>query len=409
MDGSTTPAIEVPSHVPPHLVRDFRLEALPGVEVDSVQAAADAVRGGPDIFYGLGARRNQGTWVVTRHDLIREVFQDAELFSSHENANFSALVGETWALLPLEADPPHHASWRMLLNPIFAPARMKTLEAEIEVLANQLVDDVLAKGEADFAADFAAIFPIQIFLRLFGLPLEETDNFVAWENDLLHSLTIEGRQRGARAIIGYLREKIAERRANPADDVISYVATTQIDGRPLTDDEALGVAILLYAAGLDTVAAMLGFMFKHLAEHPADQQMLRDEPDLIPNAIEELMRAYPIVVSGRKVTRDVEFHGVQMKKGDVVTLATMLAGRDEREFENPDHIDLRREKVSHITFAAGPHRCVGSHLARRELRIALEAWLTRVPPFRIKPGATAETHGIGVFGVNRLPLVWDKA
>ncbi len=409
MDGSAPAAFEIPPHVPAYLVRDFQFEALPGVEVDAVQAAADAVRGGPEIFYALGVRRDVGAWVVTTHDLIREVYQDAVLFSSHENANFSALVGETWALLPLEADPPHHAGWRMLLNPIFAPARMKVLEEQIEVLANQLVDKALAKGEVEFSEDFAGVYPIQIFLQMFGLPLDQTANFVDWENDLLHSLTMEGRQRGARNIIDYLRAKIIERRANPADDVISYVATAQIDGRAVNDDEALGIAILLYAAGLDTVASMLGFMFKHLAEHPADQQMLRDEPDLIPNAIEELMRAYPIVVSGRKVTRDVEFHGVQMKAGDLVTLGTMLAGRDGAEFANPDKIDLRREKVSHITFAAGPHRCVGSHLARRELRIALETWLNRVPPFRVKPGTTPVTHGIGVFGVSRLDLVWDKA
>src|SRR5690606_22847696 len=149
----------------------------------------------------------------------------------------------------------------------------------------------------------------------------------------------------------------------------------QVDGKPLSDDEALGVCFLLYSAGLDTVTNMLGMMFKHLAEHPADQQALRDDPDLIPNAVEELLRAYPIIVSNRLVTREVEFHGVKMKPGDRVALGTMFAGRDEREFANPDAIDFRREKVNHITFAAGPHRCVGSHLARRELRIALEEWL----------------------------------
>jgi len=400
---------DVPAHVPPELVRDFKFETLPGGDVDSVQAAADAVRGGPDIFYGLSTRRGEGAWVIARHELIREVYQDAELFSSRHNADFARLIGEEWPLLPLEADPPAHAAWRILLNPIFAPARMRAMEADIETLAVDLVDGIVAKGEAEFVADFGEVFPVRIFLRMFGLPLEHTDHFVAWEGDLLHSLTIEGRQHAARAIVDYLRKVIAERRAQPTDDLLSYIATTEIEGRKLTADEALGVAFLLYSAGLDTVANMLGFMFKHLAEHPKDQQMLRDEPALIPDAIEELMRAYPIVISGREVTRDVEFHGVRMKAGDVVSLPTMLAGRDEREFSNPDVIDFRREKVSHITFAAGPHRCVGSHLARRELRIALEEWLKRVPPFRIKPGERAITHGIGVFGVERLPLVWDKA
>jgi len=399
----------VPAHVPRELVRSFQYETLPGSDVDSVQAAADAVRGGPDIVWGQGIRRGEGAWVMTRHELIREVYQDAELFSSRHNADFAQLIGEDWLLLPLEADPPNHAAWRILLNPIFAPARMRALEDDIEALARKLVDDILAKGESEFMSDFGEVFPVQIFLKLFGLPLEHTSQFLEWENLLLHSRTIEGRQQGARAIVAYLRKVIAERRTDPVDDLLSYVATTEIEGRKLTPDEALGVAFLLYSAGLDTVANMLGFMFKHLAEHPQDQQKLRDNPALIPDALEELMRAYPIVVSGREVTRDVEFHGVKMKKGDVVSLATMLAGRDEREFPNPDVVDFDREKVSHITFAAGPHRCVGSHLARRELRIAVEEWLKRVPPFRIKPGERAVTHGVGVFGVERLPLVWDRA
>jgi cytochrome P450 len=402
---STAP---VPKHVPAHLVRDFKTELLPGVENDSTQAVVDATQGSPDIFFGLTTRRG-GCWIITRHELMREIYQDPETFSSAHNADFSAMIGEDWPLLPLEADPPSHADWRMLLNPIFSPTRMKVLEGQIEILARDLVAAVAAKGEADFMADFANVFPIQIFLRLFGLPLEDTPKFMAWEKQILHSMTLEGRQEGLRATIGYLRDVIAERRVKPTDDLISYIATAEIEGRVLTDDEAVGLAVLLYVAGLDTVAATLGFMFKHLAEHLDDQQMLRDDPSLIPNAIEELLRAYPIVMSGRMVTRDVEFHGVQMKAGDILTLVTPLAGRDEREFENPDKVDLRREKVSHITFAAGPHRCVGSHLARRELRIALTTWLQRIPPFRIKPGEKAVTHGINQFGVHYLPLVWDKA
>jgi len=402
----SAPSMEAPPHVPRELVRDFRFEALPGAERDAVQAAADAVRQEPAIFFGLGARRGDGAWVVTRHELIREVFQDAEAFSSLHNADFSMLIGEDWPLLPLEADPPEHAAWRILLNPIFAPAKMKALEDEIEALAIKLVEDVKGRGECQFVAEFAEIFPVQIFLKMFGLPLEDTAKFVEWEADLLHSLTMEGRSRAARNIVTYLREVIAQRRARPTTDLISYVVTAQVNGKLLSDDEAVGVCFLLYSAGLDTVANMLGYIFKHLAEHPEDQQRLRDNPDLIPNAVEELLRAYPIVVSGRLVTRDLEFHGVQMKKGDVVVLGTMFAGRDGQEFANPDRVDFDREKVSHITFAAGPHRCVGSHLARRELRIAIEEWLRRVPPFRIKEGEAGVTHSLGVFGVSRLPLSW---
>jgi len=395
-----------PAHVPDDLVRSFRYDMLPGVEINSVQAAADAARRQPDVFWGPEARHGKGAWVITRHDLIREVYQDPELFSSRNNAGFSKMAGEDWPLLPLEADPPSHAAWRMLLNPIFAPARIKALEVDIEALARRLVDRVLAKGEAEFVSDFATVFPSEIFLNLLDLPLEHVGLFLEWERKLAHGDTKARRQEGARGVVAYLRNVVAERRSNPKDDLISHVANAWIDGRESTPDEALSVACMLYVAGLDTVANMLGWMFKHLAEHPQDQQRLREDPALIPVALEELLRAYPIVITGRQVTRDVEFHGVKMKKGDTVSLATVLAGRDDREFPNPDVIDFNREKVSHITFGSGPHRCVGSHLARRELRIALEEWLRRVPPFRVKPGERPVTQGRGVFGVEKLHLVW---
>lgn len=396
---------DVPAHVPAALVRDFQFESLPGADVDAVAAASAAARDAPDIFFGLGARRG-GAWVITRHELIREVFQDAATFSSVGNSDFSALLGETWDLIPLEKDPPEHAAWRTLLNPLFSPTRMRAVEDDIARTARELVDQVLAKGEADFIKDFSEVFPVKVFLSLFGLPLEHAAQFVAWEADLIHGTSMEQRASGARAITDYLKTVIAARRRAPTSDVVSYVVQAQIEGRAVTDLEALSMCFLLYSAGLDTVASMLSFMVKHLAEHPDDQRRLRDDPDLIPAAIEELLRAYPIVVSGRRVTRDVEFHGVQMKAGDVVTLPTMLAGRDEREFPHADKVDFDREKVSHITFAAGPHRCLGSHLARRELRVALEEWLTRVPPFRVKPGDAPRTQGVGVFAVTRLSLVW---
>lgn len=400
------PSSAVPDHVPAHLVHEFRFEAVPGVETDAVQATADAVRGLPDIFFGIGARRMGNAWVPTRHDLIREVFQDGTTFSSQHNADFAMLIGEDWPLLPLEVDGADHLVWRKLLNPIFSPARMSKLEEQIEKLAGDLVGKLSPRGHAEFMREFAEVFPVQIFLSMFGLPLEHTARFVEWEGELIHSLTMEGRQRGAKAIVTYLRGVIAERKVAPADDLISYVTTAEVSGRGLTDDEMLGVCFLLYSAGLDTVANMLGFMFKYLAEHPDEQQRLRGDPELIPQAVEELLRAYPIIVSGRLVTRDIDFHGVTMKAGDVVALGTMFAGRDGREFADPDAVNFDREQINHITFAAGPHRCIGSHLARRELRIALEEWLRTVPLFRIAEGETAISHGLGVLGMEKLPLAW---
>jgi cytochrome P450 len=406
MDSSNVTAPSIPDHVPPELVREFQFDKAPGIDVDCFNAVLNQVRDWPEIFYAPNSRRGKNTWVVTRHDLIREVYQTPDLFSSHRNGDFASVIGEDWLALPLEADPPVHAGWRMLLNPIFAPARMKAMEDQITELANDLLDEIAPKGAAEFTSEFGIVFPVRIFLRLFGLPLEDATGFLEWERMLVHG-TMDERRAGAKAIVAYLRQVLAERREQPRDDLISYVATAQIDGRLLEPDEALGMAFLLYAAGLDTVANTLAFMFRHLAEHPDDQQMLRDDPSLVPQAIEELMRAYPIVISGREVTRDVEWQGVKMKAGDMVSVATMFAGRDGREFPEPHKVDFRRQNVTHISFAAGPHRCVGSHLARRELRIAMETWLKRVPPFRIAPGDRAVTYGLGAFGIEHLPLVWD--
>jgi cytochrome P450 len=396
----------LPAHVAAKMAKPFRFEDLANADSDPTLAAAEAVRGGPEIFYGLGVRYGVDTWVVTTHELIREVYQDAERFSSKENSNFSALLGETWGMLPLEADPPEHAQYRTMMNPIFSPKRMKAVEEDIRLTVRTLVDKALAKGEAEFVTDFAQVFPVAIFLSLMGLPLDQAPQFLEWEKGLLHSGDLAVQQQSAMAMRDYIQGVIDERRRQPTDDLVSYIVTAEVAGRPIEDWEALSLAFFLFVAGLDTVAATLGFIFKHLAEHPQDQQRLRDHPELLANAVEEFLRAYPVVIGHRRVNYDMDFHGVALKQGDRITLATMLAGRDEQAFPDPDQVDFERENVSHITFAVGPHRCIGSHLARRELRLALEEWLGRVPPFRIKPGETPLAHAIGVFGVDYLPLVW---
>jgi len=185
------------------------------------------------------------------------------------------------------------------------------------------------------------------------------------------------------------------------------VLTARVNDRVMTDDEKLGMCFLLYVAGLDTVTNQLGFMFKHLAEYPEDQQKLREQPELISNAIEEFIRCYGIVNTVRTVTRDVNFHGVNMKSGDLIFLLAAFSGRDNEKFENAATVDYMRKSQSHISFAAGPHRCAGSHLARRELRIALEEWFARVPPFRVKDGETPRTGVGGVLSVFELPIAWS--
>jgi len=283
---------------------------------------------------------------------------------------------------------------------------VKTMDEDIRTLAIDIIEGFKADGECEFVSAFAEVFPIQIFLRIFGLPISEARQFVDWNHGLGPDRSLEEREASARLIVDYLRETIAEREREPTEDLISYVLGSPVDGRPMTPDEKLGMCFLLFVGGLDTVANQLGFIFKHLAEHPEDQQKLRDEPDLISNAIEEFIRYYGVVNTTRLVMRDVDFHGVKMKKGDLVFLLAALSGRDDRKFENASTVDFSRKSQSHISFAAGPHRCAGSHLARRELRIAIEEWLARIPAFKVTDGRVPRTGLGGVLGVFELPLSW---
>ena len=395
-----------PAHVPAHLVRNFSFATAPGATEDPHRAAAFLFQG-PDIFYSPIVHAGTPAWVVTRLDLIREIYQDPESFSSNETSRVAEVLGDSWRLIPVNLDPPEHTKYRIIVNPIFSPQRMAELEGGVRDTCIEMVESFRHKGGCEFIEAFGRAFPVTIFLRLMGLPLEKTADFVAWEEGLLHAKTPEQAVHAARATRDYLVAVMNDRRVNPRDDLSSLLANAQVDGRPFTDDEVIGSYFMFFLAGLDTVTSALGFVFRELAQQPHLQQQLRDDPGLIPNAIEELLRAYTIVESKRWVTRDVEFHGVTMKKGDWIFLGTPICGRDDHEFPDPHHIDFTRENVRHLAFASGPHRCIGSHLARREIKIALEEWLTRIPPFRVKAGETPKAQATIVWGVTYLPLEWS--
>jgi cytochrome P450 len=405
MSGQAEFDFAVPDHVPPHLIRDWAFATAPGALEDPFKALS-ALYDGPDIFWSPCARFQMPAWVVTRHELICEVAQDPLTFSNFQQSGFSQLMGEDWDLIPLEKDGTAHNAFRTLMNPLFSPKRVAAIEASVRGVAEGLVGALAEKGEGELMSAFARPFPVSVFLTLMGLPLDLTPQFLAWEDGLLHGKTQEDRVEAAFAIKRYLNEVIAERRARPTDDLVSFAVAGTVEGRPLNDEEVMGICYLLFVAGLDTVASTLGFIFKHLAENPADQQLLREEPGLRTAAIEEFLRAFSTTTSNRLATRDLDFHGVPIKAGDRVVLCWALSGLDEREFPAAQVLDFRREHVRHTTFAVGPHRCIGSHLARRELRIALDLMLDRIAPFRLKPGEKAVTHATGVFGVDHLPLVW---
>jgi len=391
-------------------VRNWNLAADPLAAQCPYQAAAK-LHEGPDIFFNVTDEahlgRAGGSWVVTRYELQREVLQDAVTFSSHGISGFSGLLGEDWPLVPLELDPPEHMKFRMLLNPLFAPAKINALEPSVRQAAADLIEKVRSEGGCEFMEAFGRPFPVGVFMRLMGLPLEEMPTFLQWEDGLLHGRDPAQRISAARSIKDYLLTLIAKRRARPTDDLVSFAVTSQIDGQPLSDEAVLGICYLFFVGGLDTVAATLGFTFRALAQQPELQRQLRADPDLIPDAVEEMVRAHGVVTTSRYVTRDIEFHGVQLRRGDRVSVPFGLASRDPSEYPEPNKIDFARGNTRNISFSAGPHRCIGSHLARREFKIALEEWMVRVPEFRLAPDEEPRVHATGVWGVDRLCLVWD--
>ena len=389
----------IPDHVPRELVRSFDFRTGLGQYPHETVAELHT---GPRVFFSPthhNAIPGPGTWVLTRAEDIRAALQDAATFSSNVRRSNSGLT-----LIPLELDPPEHPKFRAIMNPIFSPVRMKQLEARVRGLAKDLVAKIAHKGGCDFVEEFAKPFPVGIFLDLMGLPQESMGRFLEWEARIMRDK--QTRTDAIKEVALYLQELISARRRNPTDDLITFAVRAQVDERPVADAEIIGMCVLLFIAGLDTVTSSFSFHFRHLAEHAADQEALRKDAASIPSAVEELFRAYAVVNTNRYTTRDVEFAGVAMKRGDNVTCSTILASRDPREFPNPNQVIFSRNPNLHNAFSYGPHRCLGSHLARREITAGIEEWMRSVPPFRIKPDARISAHGGGVFSLDSLPLVW---
>jgi cytochrome P450 len=397
---------KIPDHVPRELVQEIDLYS-PGTGEGCPYARLAKLTSGPRaLFTPPNFMVPTGAWVLTRAEDIRSVLQKPEIFSSEGIAGFSRIVGESWPLIPLELDPPEHSKFRAILNGIFSPKVMAKMEDGVRERAASLIDAVADQGECEFVEAFGRPFPVSIFMQLMGLPDEDMGLLNGFEHDLLHSREMETRVRGAQGFYDYLKDLMRNRRAQPTDDLATFVVNSEVEGRRLSDDEVMGIYYLLVVAGLDTVAASLGLHFRHLAMTPEHQTRLRAEPELIPSAVEEFLRRYGIVATSRFVTQETEVAGVTMKVGDRLSLMTYLASLDPDEFPDPLAVDLDRSPNRHVAFAYGPHRCIGSHLARRELIIAQEEWLKRIPPFRIKDGVEVPVEPGGLLGVSALPLVW---
>lgn len=410
MGSSTAAVANVPDHVPEELVWDHRLNDFTA-ELDDPFVAAGRLHEGPGIIWATEASLGKPGWVFTQHDLIRDAFQDYEHFSSARDATTSDVLGSMMRMIPVEVDPPEHHLYRRILNPFFTPMHVRTYTGMVQETCDGLVDKIAARGECEFISEFAEVFPNSIFLSLLGMPQDQLQQFLEWERQLLRSgdqSDYEASTQAAGHIFRYLHGFIAEQRENPdRTEFINGLIEGTIHGRPLNEMEILGTCFLFYVAGLDTVYSTLGWIMRHLALDQGLQDRLRNNLDDIPKAVDEFTRAYAVPAPHRRVTGDFEFHGVKLREGDTVLLPIYLAARDPRTYSDPHRIDIDRGARS-ITFGTGPHICLGVHLAKRELRTVLEAFLTRFRSIRMPEGGAYEYHTGGVLGVDKLTLTLES-
>ncbi|GAA3152489.1 cytochrome P450 [Kribbella aluminosa] len=351
-------------------------------------------------------------WHLLGYEQMKEALQDPVLFSSRNTAE--AFGRSSFELIPGELDPPEHRRYRQLLNPAFAPGAIKVLEPAIRQVCNELIDGFQDRGGCDLIADFAFLFPTTIFLRMLGLPDDRRDEFVDWTHRFTRPTSPEDRQVVQDLIDRTLGDVFAARRDQPREDMASFLVTCELDGRPLEVRELLGIGRLLFIAGLDTVAATLGWCFHHLAFQPGQRRHLIEHPDSVPLAVEEFLRYYSVVTSTRSVSEDTELTGCPIKKGDIAVVPLAPANRDPRSFPDADEFLIERRPNRHVGFGLGPHRCLGAHLARTELRIALEEWHRRIPDYVVPDGVELPSSGFdALYGVgtsvpmlDSLPLVW---
>ncbi|MFJ1969474.1 cytochrome P450 [Streptomyces sp. NPDC087903] len=350
----------------------------------------------------------RGYWVVTDGPAVQEALQDWRTFS---NTSVTALEPDPRFLwIPEMLDPPLHTKWRRLLGRDFSPNAVAARETEVRQVAGEMIDRVRDSGGADVLDEFARRFPTLIFMRLMGLPEDDLATFLRWVHDLLH-LSYGEDPDGARqmaamnAVSDYFEEQIALRRQAPRDDLLSRAMTWKVDGEAIGDRDMHAFCVLMFQAGFDTVPISIGWALYHFATHPELREAIVADPSLIATSVEEILRVYSFVVPARKATKDVEIGGCPVRAGEMVMLPLAVTNRDPQRFENPLEVDPHRRATNHIAFGSGPHRCLGSHLARLELNVAVEEWHKRIPDYRLEPGQELEQHG-NMYGIKSLRLAW---
>lgn len=380
------------------------------VPVDNFQKrAAELAAVGPVVW----SPKYGGHWIVTAYNEIHEVFRDAETYSSYPN---NLVTNEAFGkFIPIELDPPEHTGYRKALQPLFGPMRMKKLTEDIRAVVDELIDGFAERGSAEFVSEFAHELPARVFLALMDWPVADAPLFTEATDIVLFGKpggteqeSLEARAVAGMQMLGYFQKMVDDRRANPGDDITSTLIHTEVelaDGTRLLSDEELNrMFFLLLVAGLHTVQGSLAWMMTHFVANPDQRQEVIDDPAMIASAVEEILRIEAAVVPGRRATRDTVLGGQQISEGEQLILMLCTGNRDAEEFDGPGDLDVMRSPNRHLSFGGGAHRCLGSHLARIELAVAMEAIHERLPDYRFVENDQPVFHSSQVRGCVRMPI-----
>jgi cytochrome P450 len=357
--------------------------------------------------------------VLTTKEAAMEAFRRPDVFSSAATVETLAM-GSVRPLIPLQIDPPDHVKFRKILDPLFAPRRMAELEEPVAALVNDLIDRFVDRGECDFSVEFSVPLPSQVFLTLLGLPLSDLDLFLKMKDGIIRPDHVIGKSREhpetvayqndiGQSVYDYFNRVLDEREVERRDDLLSGFLDAEVDGERLTREDILDICFLFFIAGLDTVSASLDCFFGYLCEHPEQRAKLVADPSLVPSAVEELLRwESPVGGIMRVAAVDTEFFGCPIKQGDMVNIS--LGSVDTDDDALPDAYDVRfdREVNPHNAFGGGVHRCLGSHLARLELRVALREWHARIPEYAVADGHEL-VYTPAIRSLDTFPMVFTAA
>jgi cytochrome P450 len=351
-----------------------------------------------------------GAWLPVRYEDVAAIAYDTERFSSRSiilsNFRPARELAPIGGSPPISSDPPFHHHARKLLLPAFTKKAVSRQEAATRAFCHGLIDQFAGRGVVDAAADYAQHIPMRVIAGMLGFPPEDGPQFREFVEDLLEGINLEPDDRIARVqrLFDYLLTQVHDHLDNPRDDLTTYLLDAEIFGQKLSPDHVVGTMALLLIAGIDTTWSAIGASLWHLAKHPADRERLAAEPGLLPTAIEEFLRAYAPVTMARLVKQDMHWHGVDMKADDWILLSFPAANRDPAQFDRAGEVVIDREVNRHAAFGLGIHRCIGSHLARMELRVALEVWLARIPRFTLADPAAVTWSTGQIRGPRQLPL-----